>query len=280
MSLPEGRKTARQRLIISELALSPTVRTSTLAQRFGVSIETIRRDIEELTRRGIVDRTYGGASGRQLGTQPNFSDRDVEAIPERDQIARIAASLVTRGAVVMIDTGSTTARLAQVLAARDEPMTVITNGLPIASAFLRTDRVRVVVCPGELSPREQGVYGSETCGFVQRFYADIAFIGASGLTTEGPTDVEMEACWVKRAMLERSERRVLLIDSTKFGRRHLEVVCPLSSLSDIITDQGPEKEIADRLAATNVVLHTEEPGYGDGGWNYKLPSQNADLNRE
>jgi DeoR/GlpR family transcriptional regulator of sugar metabolism len=255
VSLPEGKKASRQRLIIAELGLSPAVRTSDLARRLGVSAETVRRDIEELTQRGLVSRTYGGAAGRQLGLQPEFQDRNTLAVEERDAIAHAAVELVKPGDVLMIDSGSTTARFAHRLAQTAQRITVITNCFAVAHSLVQQSQVRVVFCPGDFSSRERGVYGSETCAFLQRFNADIAFIGASGLTLEGPTDVETQACGVKRTMIERAERSVLLLDGAKFNRRHLELVCPLDRLSDIVTDRMPDGALASRLASSGVGLH-------------------------
>jgi DeoR/GlpR family transcriptional regulator of sugar metabolism len=255
VSFPEGKKASRQRLIMAELGLSPAVRTSDLARRLGVSAETVRRDIEELTQRGLVSRTYGGAAGRQLGLQPEFQDRNTLAIEEREAIARMAVKLVQSGDVIMIDSGSTTARFAQVLAERTERITVITNCFAVANALVPQSSIRVLFCPGDFFARERGVYGSETCAFLQRFYADLAFIGASGLTLDGPNDVESQACWVKRAMIEQAERSVLLLDSAKFNRRHLELVCPMGELSEIITDHAPDEALSHRISASNVSLH-------------------------
>jgi len=255
VSFPEGKKAARQRLIVAELGLSPAVRTSDLARRLGVSAETVRRDIEELTQRGLVSRTYGGAAGRQLGLQPEFQDRNTLAVEEREAIARAAVKLVSPGDVIMIDSGSTTARFAHVLAETAERITVITNCFAVAHALVPQGSVRVLFCPGDFSARERGVYGSETCAFLRRFNADIAFIGASGLTLEGPNDVETQACWVKRTMIERAERNVLLLDGAKFNRRHLELVCPMETLSDIVTDRAPDSALINRIEANNVSLH-------------------------
>jgi DeoR/GlpR family transcriptional regulator of sugar metabolism len=255
VSLSEGKKVTRQRLIIAELGLSPTVRTSVLARRLGVSAETVRRDIEELTQRGLVSRTYGGAAGRQLGLQPEFRDRDTVAVEERDAIARAAVGLVKPGDVLMIDSGSTTARFAHALSRSAKRATVITNCFAVANALVSQNNVRVLFCPGDFSARERGVYGSETCAFLQRFHADIAFIGASGLTSEGPTEVETQASWVKRTMLDRAERGVLLLNATKFNRRHFETVCPLEALSDIVTDRYPDGALANSLAGGGVAVH-------------------------
>jgi DeoR/GlpR family transcriptional regulator of sugar metabolism len=254
MYLPEGKKARRQRAIVSELGLSPTVRTSDLARRLGVSAETVRRDIEELTQQGLVSRTYGGAAGRQLGLQPAYQEREALAVKERDAIAAKAIGLVKAGDVLMIDSGSTTARFAHALARAAIRVTVITNCFAVAQALAMND-ARVIFCPGDVSGREGGVYGSETCAFLEGFYADVTFIGASGLTVDGPTDVETGATWVKRAMIERAERQVLLLDSSKFGRRHLELVCPLDGLSDIVTDRKPDGALGDRIAAGATALH-------------------------
>ena len=260
MSFSEGKKATRQRVIMTELALSPSVRTSELAMQLGVSAETVRRDIEELTRRGLVSRTYGGATGLQLGLQPGFQDRDATAVQERDAIARMAVQMVKPGDVLMIDSGSTTAHFARALAYSVDRLTVITNGLAVAQALASQKKIRVVFCPGEFSAHEGGVYGPETCAFLGRFNADIAFIGASGLTLEGPNDVESDACWVKRRMLDRAERRALLVTSNKFNRRHLELVCPLENLSDIVTEAPPIKGLADALRSSKVSLHVSANG--------------------
>src|SRR4051794_25701483 len=99
------KKSARQQRILAELVASPTVRISHLADAFGVSAETVRRDIDELTRRGLVDRTYGGAAVRHVGLQPAVGERDRIAVEERAGIGRAAADMVKPGAVLMIDSG-------------------------------------------------------------------------------------------------------------------------------------------------------------------------------
>lgn len=261
MSVSEGKKATRQRVIMTELALGRSVRTSELAMQLGVSAETVRRDIEELTRRGLVSRTYGGATGLQLGLQPGFQDRDATAVQERDAIARMAVRMVKPGDVLMIDSGSTTAHFARALAYAVDGLTVITNGLAVAQALAPQKKTRVVFCPGEFSADEGGVYGPDTCAFLDRFNANIAFIGASGLTLDGPNDVVSNACWVKRKMLERADRRVLLVTSSKFNRRHLELVCSLKDLSDVVTEAPPGEPLVEVLQVSGVSLHVSSTRY-------------------
>lgn len=251
-------KAQRHRRILAALATDPTVRISSLAADFGVSAETVRRDIEELSRQGALRRTYGGASVVHAGRQPELSSRERMAVAERARIGAAAAAMVEPGDVVMLDAGSTTSHFARALAARGIAATVLTNNLNAAAdlAAAAQGGLRVVLCPGEVSAAERGVYGSETEAFLRRFNADLAVIGASGLTEEGPCEAISRAAWVKRAMLARAPRRMLLADSGKFGRGLLECVCPLAELTELVTEAAPPQGLAMALgrAGTRVVL--------------------------
>jgi DeoR family glycerol-3-phosphate regulon repressor len=249
-------KAQRHRSILAALSTDPTVRISVLATQFGVSGETVRRDIEELSRVGAVRRTYGGASVVQAGLQPELSSRERMAVAERARIGAAAAALVEPGSVVMLDAGSTTTQFARALAARGIPATVLTNSLNAAVelASAQGEGLSVVLCPGDVSAAERGVYGSETEAFLRRFNADLAVIGASGLTEEGPCEAISRAAWVKRAMLARAPRRMLLADSGKFGRGLLDCVCPLGELTDLVTDAPPSASLAAALRRAETTL--------------------------
>jgi DeoR/GlpR family transcriptional regulator of sugar metabolism len=162
---------------------------------------------------------------------------------------------VRPGDVLMIDAGSTNTYFARALSVAAQDVTVITNGFSVANAFAGQARVRVIFCPGDVSEVERGVYGQETTAFLDRFHADVAFIGASGVTPEGPTDVETQACWIKRTMLGRAERRVLLADSSKFERKHFEIVCAWERLTDFVTDAELPGSLARKLSRDGLRVH-------------------------
>ncbi len=246
----------RHRRILAALATDPTVRISLLAAEFGVSSETVRRDIEALSRQGAVRRTYGGASVVHSGALPAVGQRESLAVAERMRIAAAAAELVEPGAVVMVDAGSTTARVARALMAGADPPRgiVLTNSLSVAEVLGGSSSMRVLLCPGEFNPSERAVFGQDTTDFLDGFNADIALLGASGLTAEGPNDLETRAVWVKRTMLERAARRVLLVDSGKFGRTHLERICGLGALTDVVTDSAPPPDLEAALERAGVRL--------------------------
>ena len=245
-------KSERHRRIIAELKANPTVRISTLAQEFAVSTETVRRDIDELSERGLVSRTYGGAAVTSMSREPALEVRGDLMVAERQQIARLAVARIEPGEVIMLDSGATTVHLARRLAIEGQEATVITNGIGILAALADCARIRVILCPGTYVRGEQGVYGPETADFLRRFHANRAVIGSGGLTVDGACDVDSAAVWVKRAMLERADRRCLMLDHAKFDQRLLEVVAPLSDLDELLTDAPPPPKLGAALKRAGV----------------------------
>jgi len=241
----------RHRRIISELKSNPTVRISHLAEAFKVSTETVRRDIDDLSSRGLVERTYGGAAA-PMGREPSIRERTASMVSERQRIAAVAIQAIMPGDVVMIDSGATNHHLAQKIAAARIEATVITNGLEVAEALGASDRVKVILCPGAYSAHEKGVYGQDTCEFLERFHANVAFTSAGGITERGVTDVDSNACWIKRTMFRRAERRIFMMDHTKFNIRLLEIVMPLDGLTDLVIDKPLPKNLAEAAEAAGV----------------------------
>jgi len=241
----------RQEQILAEMRVNAAVRIGDLAARFGTSTETIRRDLDMLSQKGLINRTYGGGS---LSLEPGMRERHRLLADERRRIAVAAAAGIETGDVVMIDAGSSTLHLANVLAGLNRRIVAITNGLAVAEALGKGSQIRVVVCPGELNAPQGATVGPETLTFLGRLNADLAYFGASGLTAEGPTEAESGMAWVKRAMIERAGRAVLLADHGKFGVRMLEVVCPLADLHTVVTDRAPDDRLAEALRAAGTAI--------------------------
>ena len=247
-------KSGRQERIVAELKVDAALRVSDLAERFAVTTETIRRDLDSLAARGLIARTYGGAASARSG-EPSFNERDRHRVAERRRVAECAVSLVEPGDVLMIDAGSTTTHFARRLAADGGEITVFTNSVGVATVLGSNSRIRVVLCPGDYDPHEGGVCGPETLAFLGRFHADKCFIGASGVTAEGVSDANTHAAWVKRSMIDRSERSLLLIDASKLGVCAVDRVCPLDELDDLICDARPDRQMAQALKRGGVRMH-------------------------
>jgi len=248
------KKRERHQRIIAELRNNVMVRILELANEFGVTTETVRRDLKELSNKGLVNRTYGGASG-SLIREPAIRMREMIRVEERVKIAIKAFKLVQSGDVVMIDAGSTTTHFARHLSIQEVELSVLTNCVSVASILSENPGIRVILCPGNFNNRENSTFGLETHSFLNRFHANRSFIGAAGIIPEGPTDINSDFCWVKRTMIERSDRIALLIDSSKFNTKRMEVVCPLSHIDDIVVDQEPDPTLLEALSAASVTLH-------------------------
>jgi DeoR/GlpR family transcriptional regulator of sugar metabolism len=249
------RRSERQQQILAELRLSPHVRISDLAERFGVSTETVRRDVDMLSEQGLVARAYGGAAAAPMGVQPSFGERNEAHLEERMRIAQCAALLVQPGEVLMIDAGSTTSQFARRLAVTGSDLTVLTNSLPVASALGSNAGIDVILCPGDYSPGEAAVYGIETIAFLQRFRANRAFIGASGLSVDGIMDANRAASAVKRVMLAQADAGYLLVDHSKFNQRKLSLVEPLAAVGAVVADCAPDAALMNALREAKVTLH-------------------------
>lgn len=245
------KKSERRRQILLELKLRPHVRISALSDRFGVSSETVRRDLDALADDGLISRAHGGASAPTQGHYPSLDERVTSRIEERERIGRRAAELVRDGETVMIDSGSTTLQLARALAYRGTACTVITNSVPVAMT-LGHGAAEVLLCPGEYLAAESAVIGTETLDFLSRFNVDRCMIGASGLSVQGLSETVRGFAAVKRVMLRRAAQRHLLIDSQKFGRKGLAHVGDLSELHSIIVDVPPKGALQAALGAAKV----------------------------
>ena len=254
------KKRTRQESILSELRSRPSTRLGEFANQFGVSKETIRRDISELSDRGLVARTYGGALPAHLDFEPAMSER-AQLNPEgRRRMAEVAAELVRHCHVVMIDTGSTMAHVCERLAANVPrggvaALTVITNGVRNMQALAQNPSIRIICCPGAYDETEAGVFGALALEFVTGFNAEAFLTSASGIGPDRVTDANSDAAAVKRAMMRQSGRTILVVDGQKHNYVQFETVCALSQLDDMVTDTAPPADLGEALRHGEVRVH-------------------------
>lgn len=248
-------KKERHELILSEVRRSASIRISRLAMRIGVAGETIRRDLIELGDAGLLNRTYGGATISLVTSEPIIGERSQTMVEERARVGRGAASLVNKGQIVMIDGGSTTYEVARSLSQLKRDLIIVTNSIGVASVTGANPTFRVILCAGTYDSREASVLGEDTVEFIGRYNADIAIIGASGLSVDGPSDMISGAAAVKRAMISRALSTVLVVTNDKFGRKSLERVCPLDDISGIVTDCEPQPELRAAIEEAGTELH-------------------------
>ena len=235
-------KAERHERIVAELRAAPTLRVARLAAELGVSTETVRRDLDEMGRRGLISRTYGGAV-RPLASEPAVRERHALFVEERGRIAREAARRVHHREVLMIGGGATTVHVARRLAADCRELTVITHSFGVATVLSTNPTVTVVMAPGRYDALEGCVFGTETTAFLAGYHADRAILGASGLADDGACDVGALAAAVYRAMLDRVADAMVVADHGKFGQRAMVVYGRWREIDTLVTDRQPEGKL-------------------------------------
>jgi DeoR/GlpR family transcriptional regulator of sugar metabolism len=239
-------KIHRQARIVAELRGAPAIRVNELADLLQVSTETVRRDLRELDRRGLISRTYGGAI-RPIFAEPALSEREGLMVAERKRIAASAVRYVERNDILMLGGGATTLHFARRLTAEVDQLTVITHSFSIATVLGANPMIRVLVLPGQYDGREGFIFGADTIDALQHFHASKAFLGASGLTEEGPNDASMAAGLIYGAMMKRASETFVLADHSKFNCPSLMVFCRWSPQVSLITDVACEETLMSAL---------------------------------
>lgn len=239
-------KSERHSRIVAELRAAPTLRVNELAERLDVSTETVRRDFSELEERGLINRTYGGAT-RPMNIEPALSEREQLMVAERERIASAVVTLIEDNDILMIGGGATTLHVARRLAADRNHLTVITHALSIAVALASNPLHRVLMLPGQYDGREGLITGPDTIDALQRYRASKAILGASGITLEGPSDAGVGPGLIYGAMMRRSTEAIIAVDHTKIGRSSLSVYGEWSEAVTVVTDQDLPAELKSLL---------------------------------
>ncbi|NKQ57779.1 DeoR/GlpR transcriptional regulator [Amycolatopsis sp. K13G38] len=240
----------RQQRVVERARADGRVEVTELAAEFGVTTETIRRDLTVLERHGVLRRVHGGAIPvERLGFEPALAARDAVMTAEKERIAKAAlAELPVEGAV-LIDAGTTTARLAEVWPA-DRELTVVTNALPIASSLATRPNTAVLMAGGKVRGRTMAAVDDWALRSLADTYVDVAFIATNGVSAErGLTTPDTGEAAVKRAMIAAARRVVVLADHTKFGNDCLARFGSLSDVDVLITDAGLDEDAAAELSA-------------------------------
>jgi DeoR family transcriptional regulator of aga operon len=238
--LPITRDTSERRQIITTLVRERgSVQVAPLAERFGVSMQTIRKDLHFLTKRGVAERSYGGAilagAVNVMAEPPVEAKRSIHT-DEKIRIGRLAAAMVLPGESVVLDSGTTTLQIAQHLA-DDEDITVLTNDLDILAALARKERINVVMLGGALRRKNRAFYGAQTVGALDNLRVDKLFLGVDGFDIECgiTTHYEPEAM-LNRKMVEAARQVIAVTDGSKFGRVCLHRIIDIAEIDDLVTD--------------------------------------------
>ena len=245
----------RQHAIAGLVADRGRVSVTDVAERFGVTTETVRRDLAVLERAGMLRRVHGGAvpTGALSLVEPGLAERGTTRAEQKRKIATAALDLLPQAdGSVLLDGGSTTAALADLLPT-ERRLLVATNSVPIAARLSLTPAVALHVLGGRVRGITQTAVGEATVRALDNLRLDVAFLGANGITVRHgfSTPDESEAA-TKQAMARATQRTVVLADSSKLGREHLVRFAAIDDVDVLVTDSDADPEVVAALRDTGI----------------------------
>lgn len=243
----------RQQEILRLAGENGKVDVPTLAEQFQVTAETVRRDLNALGRAGLIRRVHGGAipAGR-LDFEPDLTERNTVAADEKDRIARAALAELPAEGSVILDAGSTAARVAAALPA-DSALTVVTHALPVAARLADHPGIALHLVGGRVRHRTRAAVDDWALRAYGEIKADVAVVATNGFCMEGGlTTPDLAEAAVKRAILAAARRVVLVAHSEKFGQEYFARFGALSQVDVALTDSALDDEAAEALSGAGV----------------------------
>ena len=219
----------------------------------GASRSSVRRDIEDMHAAGLLERIHGGAKKVESGHSDDIplNVRQHTRAKEKIEIARAALTFLKPGDTLFLNSGTSTLALASLLGSFTD-LTVITYDLMVAAEVARTSN-RLIVAGGELRPGSATLADTFTLSMMEQFYVQTAFISADAVDFEyGYMDYNPYEVAVKRRMIMNADRSIMLLDSSKFEARAFTRICPLADVPEIITDNGLDAAMKEKLAEKGV----------------------------
>jgi DeoR family transcriptional regulator, glycerol-3-phosphate regulon repressor len=243
---------ARQQELIEHVRRDGFVTVDDLAARFGVTPQTIRRDVNWLADANLLRRYHGGASLPTSAENVAYDTRQQMGRDEKRRIAELVATHIPDQASLFINLGTTTEAVAHALD-RHRGLRVITNNLNVANVMTDYPEAEVLVTGGIVRPWDKGIVGEMAIDFIRQFRVDFAIIGTSGIETDGTLrDFDTREVRVAEAIIEHARTTFLVADHSKFGRPALVRQGHLNQIDKLFTDAPLPGEMADAVAAAGV----------------------------
>ena len=229
----------RQQWIVTRVRTDGRVDVAEVAEQLAVSPETVRRDLRQLQRNGLVRRVHGGAFPMErAGFETTLSSRTTRMVTEKHRIAKAAADLMAGAESVFLDEGFTPQLVAEALPT-EVPLTVVTAALPTATLLARNPATTVIQLGGRIRGRTMATVDQWTIRMLDELVIDLAYVGANGISREhGLTTPDPAVAEVKRRAVRAARRAVFIGDHTKFG---VDSFCRFADVGDfevIVTDNG------------------------------------------
>jgi len=252
--------------MLDAVAEAGSVQVDELAARFAISRMTVHRDLDELAEQGLVRKVHGGATTRASSlVETSVLHRAHLCTPEKQAVAHAAASLIEPGQAIIIDDSTTVATLLPYLPAL-RPLTVITNSLGVVQALCAVHGINVICLGGNYIPTFNAFFGLVCEQAIGSLRANTLFMSTSTVFGLSAYHQEQDVVKTKRALMGVVDKRILMVDSRKFGMTALNRLAGLSEFDLVLTDEGLDMAARNDLRAAGVKLRvagerqTEQPG--------------------
>ncbi|MDP0499936.1 MAG: DeoR/GlpR family DNA-binding transcription regulator [Verrucomicrobiota bacterium JB022] len=242
----------RHQTILETLQLEGAVRTTLLAERLGVTEETVRKDLLKLEETGKLKRTHGGAVlDLALDRELDYQEREGQQIKEKAKISRRALQLIKPRSCIFLDASSTALALARLLP--DQELTVITHAQKIVTQLSHLSQVNLILLGGNLDRRSLSFTGPATMDMARRYRIDQIFFSCRGLhRTRGLSEATEPQAAFKRFLFEQADEVILLADHYKFGLSSSYYFAGCDQLDVVVTDQPPPEEFRSALGTARI----------------------------
>ncbi|MCO6006858.1 DeoR/GlpR family DNA-binding transcription regulator [Actinoallomurus purpureus] len=236
------------------------VHVKSLAEAYDVSVMTIHRDLDALQSEGWLRKIRGGATAQPSAMYHGDVRHRLQAMAEaKRQLAHTAAGLVSPGASIMIDESTTGLAIAELLPAL-EPLTVITNFLAAVNLLAGKPGIDLIALGGAYYPAYDAFLGLRTSETIRSLHADVLFMSTTAITNGHCYHQSQETVAVKRALMDSVDRRVLLVDHSKFAKNGLHQLAPLTAFDLVVVDSGTPQDQVAALRTRGVPLHVAGSG--------------------
>ncbi|PKH26262.1 DeoR family transcriptional regulator [Enterobacterales bacterium CwR94] len=257
----QARQLARRQLIVEAVMAEGAIRIEDITDRYGISLMTAHRDIDELVERGLLHKSRGVVSATPTSlVESSDIYRATRQLEEKQAIAEVAASYLETGQAIFLDDSTTVFQMARLLPAK-APLTVITNSLTLMSELKNVRDITLMGLGGQFHNWCNAFMGSMTRNEIARLRADMFFVSMSAIIDDTVFHQSAETVETKRAMFEAASQRILLMDHTKFERRALHSFAHLSEFDVVIVNQGTPVPLLRRMQdlGVNVVVAPMKP---------------------
>lgn len=244
-------KAERHKYIMDKIFEDQKVSTIQLAVDLNISEDTVRRDLNELNKKGLLEKVYGGAFP-VIDKPANIFDIVIVNGDKKDRIGSKALSLISDGQVIIMSGGTTNLAFAKLIPS-DLKATIYTYSLPIAMQLSQHPNVELIFIGGKMQKNAMVTIGMDVVQVLSKVKADICFMGASSINVRlGLTEMGYEVSLVKKAMMQASDKVVSMVTSEKLNTKMPYVVCELNQLNAIITDLNPDNPILEEYVRAGV----------------------------